>query len=164
MEKKIKPKDTTLNIAKNIFLLLLPYIIYSTTYLVPDFKDLDSDEYKNMHQSKLSLPVWLQFMIWCLIYITMGSSLVKVIYKKKYLILFLYFIQIITNFIRSLYLYKKHDVNGSLFMSFFYLLSVIMLNSMFYKRSKKSGQIFFIYTLWSIYIFYLHLAIKFKLF
>ena len=96
------------DIVKNIFVLLLPFIVYSTSYLVPSLYDIESPEYKNMSHSKLTLPPWVLFTMWCIIYIVMGASMVKVIQRKKFLILYLYIIQILFNYGRSISLYKFH--------------------------------------------------------
>ena len=152
------------DIVKNIFVLLLPFIVYSTSYLIPALKDLKSKEYKDLKHSKLTLPPWVLFTMWCIIYIVMGASMVKVIQYKKYFILYFYISQIILNYSRSISIYKYHSVNISFFLSVLFLVSVVSLNFIFYKRSNKSGNIFLYYTLWTIYIFYLHLSLKFDLF
>jgi tryptophan-rich sensory protein len=152
------------DIVKNIFVLLLPFIVYSTSYLVPSLYDIESPEYKNMSHSKLTLPPWVLFTMWCIIYIVMGASMVKVIQKKKFLILYLYIIQILFNYGRSISLYKFHSETISLILSSGFLLSVITLNYIFYKRNTTSGNIYLIYTIWTIYIFYLSLNLKIKLF
>ena len=152
------------DIVKNIFVLLLPFIVYSTSYLIPALKDLNSKEYKDLKHSKLTLAPWVLFTMWCIIYIVMGASMVKVIQHKKYLILYFYISQIILNYARSLSLYKFHSENISLFFSILFLVSVISLNYIFYKRSSRSGNIFLVYTLWTMYIFYLHLNLKLDLF
>ncbi|VVU95577.1 TspO/MBR family [seawater metagenome] len=157
-------KTKTFSLTKNIFILLLPFITYSTTYLIPDLNNTQSEEYKEMHQSKLTLPIWVLFMIWCLIYIGMGASMVKVINQKKYFILTLYIIQIITNYVRAISVYKLHNPNIAFIMSIIFLIAVIINNIVFFKRSKKSGIAFFVYTTWAIYIFYLQLSMKFKLY
>jgi len=130
----------TTDIVKNIFVLLLPFIVYSTSYLVPTLYDIESKEYKNMKHSKLTLPPWVLFTVWCIIYIVMGASMVKVINHKKYLILYMYIIQIA------------------------FLISVIYLNYVFYKRSNKSGNIYLFYSIWSLYIFYLNMNLKIGIF
>ena len=104
------PEIKNFSIVKNIFILLLPFLIYSTTYLIPSLHDVESPEYKNIKQSKLSLPSWLLFMLWCIIYIIMGSSMVKVVDQKQYLILGLYVLQIIINTIRAISVNKLHNV------------------------------------------------------
>jgi len=152
------------DIVKNIFVLLLPFIVYSTSYLIPALQDVKSKEYKKMKHSKLTLPPWVLFTMWCIIYIVMGASMVKVIQHKKFLILYIYISQILLNYGRSISLYKFHSENISLYLSIAFLVSVIMLNIIFYKRSSKSGNIYLIYTIWTIYIFYLHLNLKFDLF
>tara|TARA_B100001248_G_C27393188_1_gene463703 strand:+ start:2129 stop:2596 length:468 start_codon:yes stop_codon:yes gene_type:complete len=152
------------DIVKNIFVLLLPFIVYSTSYLVPSLYDIESEEYKNMSHSKLTLPPWVLFTMWCIIYIVMGASMVKVIQKKKFLILYLYIIQILFNYGRSISLYKFHSETTSLALSLGFLISVISLNYIFYKRNTTSGNIYLIYTIWTIYIFYLSLNLKFKIF
>ena len=97
------------DIIKNIFVLLLPFIVFSTSYLVPSLHDIDSEEYKNMNHSKLTMPPWILFTMWCIIYIVMGASMVKVIQKKKFFILYLYIAQIFFNYGRSITLYKFHN-------------------------------------------------------
>ena len=154
----------TADIVKNIFVLLLPFIVYSTSYLAPALHDVESKEYKQMKHSKLTLPPWVLFTIWCIIYIVMGASMVKVIQHKKYLILYLYISQILLNYSRSIALYKFHSENISLYLSIAFLVSVILLNYIFYRRSTRSGNIYLIYTLWTFYIFYLHLNLKLDLF
>jgi tryptophan-rich sensory protein len=154
----------SLSLAKNIFLLLLPFIIYSTTYLIPELKDTTSEEYIDLHKSKLSLPIWLLFMVWCIIYIAMGASMVKVVDQKKYFILSMYIIQIITNYLRALSVYKFHNANLAFIMSLIFLISVVVTNIIFFKRSKKSGYVFLVYSVWTSYIFYLQLSMKFSLF
>ena len=152
------------SLAKNMFILLLPFIIYSTTYLIPDLRETDSEEYKDLHHSKLTLPSWILFMIWCLIYIGMGASMVKVINQKKYFILTLYIIQIVTNYVRAISINKFQNTNLAFIMSALFLITVIINNLVFYNRSKKSGSLFLIYTIWSLYIFYLQLSMRFNLF
>ena len=152
------------DIVKNIFVLLLPFIVYSTSYLVPSLYDIESEEYKKMKHSKLTLPPWVLFTMWCIIYIVMGASMVKVVKKKKFIILYLYIIQILLNYGRSISLYKFHSENISFILSIGFIVSVIALNYIFYKRNKTSGNIYLIYSLWSIYIFYLSLNLKFNLF
>jgi len=152
------------DIVKNIFVLLLPFIVYSTSYLIPALKDLNSKEYKDLKHSKLTLPPWVLFTMWCIIYIVMGASMVKVIQYKKYFILYFYISQIILNYARSISLYKFHSVNVSFYLSILFLVSVISLNYIFYQRSSRSGNIFLVYTLWTFYIFYLHLSLKLDLF
>lgn len=152
------------DIVKNIFVLLLPFIVYSTSYLVPSLYDIESEEYQKMKHSKLTLPPWVLFTMWCIIYIVMGASMVKVVQKKKFIILYLYIIQILLNYGRSISLYKFHSENTSFILSIGFIVSVIALNYIFYKRNKTSGNIYLIYSLWSIYIFYLSLNLKFNLF
>ena len=152
------------DIVKNIFVLLLPFIVYSTSYLVPSLYDIESEEYKNMNHSKLTLPPWILFTIWCIIYIVMGASMVKVIQKKKFVILYLYIVQILFNYGRSISLYKFHSETTSLILSSLFLISVVSLNYIFYKRNTTSGNIYLIYTIWTIYIFYLSLNLKIKIF
>jgi tryptophan-rich sensory protein len=154
----------TTDIVKNIFVLLLPFIVYSTSYLVPTLYDIESKEYKNMKHSKLTLPPWVLFTVWCIIYIVMGASMVKVINHKKYLILYMYIIQIIFNYGRSISLYKFHNEDISLYLSIAFLISVIYLNYIFYKRSSRSGNIYMFYSLWSSYIFYLNMNLKIGIF
>jgi len=155
---------TTLDIVKNIFILLLPFIVYSTTYIIPELNDINSDRYRELHHSRLSLPPWLLFLLWSLIYIVMGASTVKVIYQKKYIILILYIIQIVSNYLRARAVNKTHNPKLALIMSVIFLISVIILNIIFFKRNKKSGTIFLFYTLWALYIFYLQLSMKYNLF
>ena len=152
------------DIVKNIFVLLLPFIVYSTSYLVPSLYDIESEEYKNMNHSKLTLPPWILFTMWCIIYIVMGASMVKVIQKKKFVILYLYIVQILFNYGRSISLYKFHSETTSLILSSLFLISVVSLNYIFYKRNTTSGNIYLIYTIWTIYIFYLSLNLKIKIF
>lgn len=152
------------DIVKNIFVLLLPFIVYSTSYLVPSLYDIESEEYKNMNHSKLTLPPWILFTIWCIIYIVMGASMVKVIQKKKFVILYLYIVQILFNYGRSISLYKFHNETTSLILSSLFLISVVSLNYIFYKRNTTSGNIYLIYTIWTLYIFYLSLNLKIKIF
>jgi tryptophan-rich sensory protein len=152
------------DIVKNIFVLLLPFIVYSTSYLVPSLYDIESEEYKNMNHSKLTLPPWILFTMWCIIYIVMGASMVKVIQKKKFVILYLYIVQILFNYGRSISLYKFHSETTSLILSSLFLISVVSLNYIFYKRNTTSGNIYLIYTIWTLYIFYLSLNLKIKIF
>jgi tryptophan-rich sensory protein len=154
----------TVDIVKNIFVLLLPFIVFSTSYLVPSLHDINSEEYKNMSHSKLTMPPWVLFTMWCIIYIVMGASMVKVIQKKKYFILYLYIAQIFFNYGRSITLYKFHNADISFYISILFLVSVIFLNYIFYKRNMRSGNIYLVYTIWSLYIFYLSLNLKFNLF
>ena len=152
------------DIVKNIFVLLLPFIVYSTSYLVPSMYDIESKEYKNMKHSKLTMPPWILFTIWCMIYIIMGASMVKVVQHKKYAILYLYIFQILLNYGRSISLYKYHSENTSLLFSIAFLISVIYLNYIFYKRSTRSGNIYMFYTFWAFYMFYLNLNLKLDMF
>lgn len=152
------------SIVKNIFILLLPFMLYSITYLVPSLHDVESPEYKKINQSKLSLPSWLLFMLWSIIYIIMGSSMVKVVDQKQYLILSLYIIQILTNTIRAISINKLHNVNLAFIMAIVFFLVVVFNNYIFFKRSKKSGRIFIVYSLWAFYILYLQISMKFNLF
>ena len=152
------------DIVKNIFVLLLPFIVYSTSYLVPSLYDIESEEYKSMNHSKLTLPPWILFTMWCIIYIVMGASMVKVIQKKKFVILYLYIVQILFNYGRSISLYKFHSETISLILSSLFLISVVSLNYIFYKRNTTSGNIYLIYTIWTLYIFYLSLNLKIKIF
>ena len=112
-------------------------------------------------QPPLSPPAWLFPIVWTILFALMGISAARVYMSccpGRSDALFVYTVQLIVNFLWTVFYFSFHAFLLSFLWLLFLLLLVLLMDVRFERCSSGAGKLQIPYTLWLCFAAYLNLA------
>jgi translocator protein len=150
------------NILKCICAILICLLVgYTASYFtLPSIKSW----YAILQKPSFTPPNYLFAPVWSVLYIAMGISFFliwKAIHPKKNMLIALFIIQLILNFLWSIIFFHWHEIQVALVEIIILLATIILYAINSYKVSKAASLLFIPYIAWILFATGLNMGIVF---
>lgn len=150
--KQYKPLFISLLISLGIGALSALFIGDATAY------------YNSLKQPPFAPPSWVFPVVWSILYILMGISAYLIYrsnapYPKKAKALMIYGLQLVVNFLWSVFFFRFHWLLFSFVWLLFLLALIMIMIALFYRIDKRAALLQIPYLIWVAFAGYLNLAI-----